>query len=422
MKDYIKNIGLRGQLLVITIITIILSSFTLILLVPKLLMPFYEYNIYEMLKQPLPFIKPGISNNNENIAYIIESNAVVLSNNFNSIMKTNNYNDVLSKISKTYGSFKLNGRKYYYNTSSINNAHVVTLTNNNYILSQQKNLNNIIMPITMFILLITVFMLMLYSDFIVRKISKIKKKIDNIDNNNFNHSETFSINDELNSLNNSIEKTRLDLIEKEEYKNNMFQSISHELKTPIMVISSHVEASEDKVISKNAAIKVIKDEAKNLNNQVEQILKLNKINYLKNEKSDVYDSISINKIVRKSIRKFKLSRKDCAWSFTCDKSKFRGNDEDWQTIIDNILNNFSRFAIKNISITIKNNTIIMFNDGPLIEKNIIDDVFVPYKKGTNGKHGLGLTIVNDSLKLFGYKIEAKNIEDDNKQGVVFIIK
>ena len=45
----------------------------------------------------------------------------------------------------------------------------------------------------------------------------------------------------------------------------MFQTMSHELKTPVMVISSHIEAIEDDIIDKNKAIEGNKSETENLN-------------------------------------------------------------------------------------------------------------------------------------------------------------
>ena len=55
---------------------------------------------------------------------------------------------------------------------------------------------------------------------------------------------------------------RKEINSKEEYKNNMFQNLSHELKTPISVISSYVEAANDKVITETEALKTIEDEIK----------------------------------------------------------------------------------------------------------------------------------------------------------------
>ena len=90
----------------------------------------------------------------------------------------------------------------------------------------------------------------------------------------------------------------------------------------------------------------------------------------------------------------------------------------WETIIDNILNNFMRYAVKEVKITIKDKSISFYNDGENIDENILNDIFSPYKKGIKGEFGLGLSIVKKTIKLFGYEISVKN----EKKGVTFIIK
>ena len=90
----------------------------------------------------------------------------------------------------------------------------------------------------------------------------------------------------------------------------------------------------------------------------------------------------------------------------------------WEAIIDNILNNFVRYADKMINVTIKNDKIIFFNDGPNIDEKIVNDIFTPYKKGIKGQFGLGLSIVKKTVALVGYEVSVKNA----KKGVNFIIK
>ena len=90
----------------------------------------------------------------------------------------------------------------------------------------------------------------------------------------------------------------------------------------------------------------------------------------------------------------------------------------WETIIDNILNNFMRYAEKLIKIDVKNGKIIFYNDGPNINPNVLDDIFTPYTKGIKGQFGLGLSIVKKTISLLGYDIIVRN----NKKGVSFMIK
>ena len=91
----------------------------------------------------------------------------------------------------------------------------------------------------------------------------------------------------------------------------------------------------------------------------------------------------------------------------------------WEAIIDNILGNFVRYADKTIKITVKNNKIILYNDGPNIDKNVLNNIFTPYEKGIKGVFGLGLSIVKKTLHFLEYDI---SIENEKKKGVKFIIK
>ena len=89
----------------------------------------------------------------------------------------------------------------------------------------------------------------------------------------------------------------------------------------------------------------------------------------------------------------------------------------WEAIIDNILNNFMRYAKKTIKVIIKNNKIILYNDGDNIDENILNNIFTPYEKGVKGVFGLGLSIVKKTLHFLNYDISIENV----KNGVKFII-
>ena len=90
----------------------------------------------------------------------------------------------------------------------------------------------------------------------------------------------------------------------------------------------------------------------------------------------------------------------------------------WDAIIDNILNNFIRYANKTVKITIKNNKIVFYNDGPNIDDSVLNNIFTPYEKGIKGVFGLGLSIVKKTLQFLEYDISIENV----KNGVKFIIK
>ena len=125
--------------------------------------------------------------------------------------------------------------------------------------------------------------------------------------------------------------------------------------------------------------------------------------------------------VQTAVDKFKLSNKDIEFVIDINKKEtiFNGSEEMWEAIIDNILSNFVRYAKKKIKITIKNKKIILYNDGPNIDENIINNIFTPYEKGINGVFGFGLSIVKNTLQILEYDIY---IENKKEEGVYFIIK
>lgn len=420
IKEYINNLDLKSQLIYITIFSLIISFISLIIILPNLLTPFYEKNIYELLNQPLSFIKGDSSTSSNDIAFIIVNNDnTYISSNFNDYFSNTDINSIILNASEDHGKFKLNGQTYYYNTISRNFEEIITLTDDSYIITQRKNLSLIIFPVVTATLLVIAAVLITWGNQLVKKISKIKEKVDNLDNNKYNHSYKFKMNDELNSLINSAEYMRKELNSKDAYKNNMFQTISHELKTPISVISSYVEAANDNMISHKEALKTIESEVKVLSDDVNKVLQLNKLNYL-NENNEYKDStIDITKLLKDLVKKYKIQRPDVKFKLDIEKENIvKGTYDIWKTVIDNLFGNFVVYAEKEIKVTIKNKKLEFYNDGPNIEKNLINDIFTQYKKGINGKFGLGLSIVKQSLNLYDYKIKVQNEE----KGVLFVIE
>ena len=219
-EDFMKKISLKLQLVLVTILSLIIALLVIVFILPNLLKPFYEKNIYEILEQPLQYITEQEHQISGGTAYLVcdFTGRVYISNNFNKILNNSSVQEVMEKITNNYGKFKINGKTYYYNTNQVQGQYFVTLCDDSYIVEQEAALNRIVLPAIFSVAVIIISILLLYSNFIVKKIARIKTKIDNIDNDNFNHKEVFEIEDELNSLMKSIEKTRKALKEKENYK------------------------------------------------------------------------------------------------------------------------------------------------------------------------------------------------------------
>lgn len=418
---YIKS-KLSHQLLstVLIAFTIILISMGIVL--PNSMLPIYEKNLYNYLKQPLDFVDEDIVDNSisSQIGYIyIYNNVISHSDNFNELVKKGNVKQFLSLMDNTYGSFYYRGQKYYYYTTINDSVQRIAFTDNSYIVQSKQDSWAHIFPIIFLTLFIVALILVSWSSVVVKKIEKLKSKIDYIDDDNYNHKIDDSSDDEIRSLELAIEDMRISLKNQEEYRSQMYQNISHDFKTPLTVIESYIEAVEDGVEDSTNALKIIKEQTIKLENKVRSLLYLNKLDYFKDIKGIELKDIDIEKIIETSVEKFKYRNSNIKFIVNImNHSRFLGTEDSWETIIDNLLNNAVRYAEKEIKITVRKNQITIYNDGPNIDSGLIDGIFVPFRKGVKGEFGLGLSIVKKTLTMMKCDITVKN---HNKKGVSFVI-
>lgn len=415
------KVRLGQQLLILVGVAFVLLFTSLGVVLPQLLIPFAESNLYSYLSEPLKIMDDDVDLllMDTEIAYIyVVDKKEAYSDNLEEVIDVKNMKSLLSKITDTYGKFIYNHKTYYYYTIKDAGITKIALTNDKYIEKTKTALLSVIFPIVFGTFLLIGLILVLWSTLLVRKIEKLKSKIDNIDNSDYNHSIDFEQDDEMRSLALAIEDMRLSLINQEEYRNQMYQNISHDFKTPLTVIKSYVEAVEDEVEDEKTALSVIKQQTNKLEQKVHSLLYLNKLDYLKNTKNVDTDIVDMKRIINDEVEKFKFHRKDINFITEVDeKSKYYGTDEHWETILDNLLSNFMRYTHTTIKIIAKQNKLILYNDGDNIDNDLLEGIFTPFRKGIKGEFGLGLSIVKKTLNIMGYNISIKN----EKKGVSFII-
>ena len=418
-----RKTKLSHQLIALIGLAFVILFISLGVILPKMLIPVAEKNIYTYLSEPLKFV----SNNridesllNTEVAYLyIVDDQVATSENINQVININDTNKLLSYINDDYGKFTYNHDTYYYYTITKDKIKKVAISNDNYINETKTAILSAIFPIVLSTCLLIGLMLVVWSSFIVKKIEKLKDKIDHIDSLDYNHNINFEIDDEIQSLALAIEDMRISLINQEEYRNQMYQNISHDFKTPLTVIKSYIEAVEDNVEDSNTALQIIKQQTNKLEQKVHSLLYLNKLDYLRNSKKIENKLVDMEQIINSEVEKFKFHRKEINFITDIDKkSKYYGTMEHWETIFDNLLSNFMRYANTTIKITAKQNKLILYNDGDHIDDDFLEGIFTPFRKGIKGEFGLGLSIVKKTLNIMNYDITIKN----EKKGVSFIIK
>lgn len=421
-----KN-NLTEQLFIVCMIILGIMITSLGIILPNMLIPIYETNVYNYLRQPLNFVQneEDITNNeiNTEVAYIYirSNNTISISANLESIIDISKIDKLLSKLDLTTENGKFNYKRntYYYVTSVSNDTISIAITDDKYITKMKQSILVIIFKVVGISFVLVSFFILAWSNNLVNRIKKIKDKIDNMNNESYSHEADTKYSDELYTLDRAVQDMHKYLTEQEEYKNQMYQNISHDFKTPITVMKSYIEAEEDGIQTKEETMKVLKEQLQKLEIKVHSLLYLNKLNYLKDELNNLNEQYDVSLIIYAAVDKFKMSRPDVEFVLDIDKKStmFRGSCDMWEAIIDNILNNFLRYAKKKIKITVKNNKIILYNDGETIDKNVLNNIFTPYEKGVKGVFGLGLSIVEKTLHLLDYNITIENV----KNGVKFTI-
>ena len=415
--------NLYRQLLTIVIVIFALIYISVAVVLPKSLVPIYEKAIFNYLKNPLDVVRDDFNNQKIDslIAYIyVNNDNIYTSGNISSVISLDT-KQILDKIIYNQGKFKYNSKYFYYNTKNEKNGYkIIAITDDTYLKELKGDLLKTLFPILLITLLLIILIIAWWSRSLADKILILKEKVDNLDNEQYKEKHYFKVDDELKVLSNAIDNMKITLQKGEEYKNQMYQNISHDFKTPLTVIKSYVEAIEDGVGDKEKGFEIIKQEIEKLEIKVHSLLYLNKLVYYKDMNDFKNGNVNIVDIIQESVKKFKITRPDIKWQINIldKKTTFKGNHDLWEAIVDNILSNFIRYAEKEIKITVKNRHIVFYNDGPSIDKDIINNVFTPYTKGINGKTGLGLSIVQRTLSFLGMNVIVKN----EKKGVSFIIR
>ena len=228
--------------------------------------------------------------------------------------------------------------------------------------------------------------------------------------------------DEIGRLAISMNKMQKALKRADEEEKVFLQSISHDLKTPVMVIMSHADAILDGVYidTLDKTARIIKDEAIRLSKKIEHLLYLNTLDYILGNQSETA-VIEIGDVIKRITDKFEVLGSNLNWNLDIESVQIKGNEEKLTVAIENILDNALRYAKSEIYVSVKKNgktaRIEIFDDGDPISPENLDKIFRSLYKDKKGNFGLGLAITKKIIAFFGGNVYAENKEN----GVSFII-
>lgn len=305
---------------------------------------------------------------------------------------------------------------YYYRIMKVDNEYLISIMSNSYSDKLITDIRNRIIYILYAVLTIFALVLVLWVISLIRPLKKIKTYVDSIANRE-EATLVMDRQDEIGVVGNAIVTMKDELMKQEKVKEEMIHNISHDLKTPIALIKTYGQSVKDDIYpygDKDSSMDIILENADRLEHKVKSLLYLNRLDYLSAEESEL-KPFPIRDLIEHIVMQMEAMQ-HIHIETDLDDVPFIGNEEHWRVAIENIIDNASRYMKSVIKITLKEDTLIIYNDGDPIDEDKKEDLFNPYVKGVKGQFGLGLSIVSKIADMYGYDIHAENKDI----GVAFI--
>lgn len=296
---------------------------------------------------------------------------------------------------------------------------LITLLDNDYRNQYKDTLLSTIINITVIVVGIFFIILMVWMAYLIHPLNQIRNYIEKI---KIGEDAELKVNrrDEIGELADALVSMREELRKQEKTKEEMIHNISHDLKTPIATIKSYGESIKDGIYPYDTlekSVDVIIDNAERLEKKVHSLLFLNRVEYLiAQEKNN--STTSMKKVIEDVILAIKVIKPNIEIDVDIKENViFNGSEEPWRITVENIVDNALRYAKSKILITLEDDELSIYNDGPCMSDERLKTLFKPFEKGQGGQFGLGLSIVYKVVTANHYKVTGENTSD----GVVFRI-
>ncbi|MBN2900041.1 MAG: HAMP domain-containing protein [Clostridia bacterium] len=275
------------------------------------------------------------------------------------------------------------------------------------------------------VLIFSLIFSLVLAQFIARRITKpleaLENQLGHIAHKEWQEELLLDRNDEIGRLAASANIMQQRLKEQDREEKDFIQTVSHDLKTPIMVIRSYAQAVLDGVIAPEdikSSIQLIDTEALKMNEKIRSLIYL----YTLRNQADAFDEyLEIQSLdyLENLIKRFQYTTDKLVFQTRLDDIPLSINEMTFTVALENIIENALRFAKNLIQIechaTGSHVMITVFNDGtPLRDP---ERIFERYETEAKGNTGLGLAITKEIIRHHRGEIKAQN----EKDGVSFII-
>ncbi|MBN2252922.1 MAG: HAMP domain-containing histidine kinase, partial [Kosmotogaceae bacterium] len=258
----------------------------------------------------------------------------------------------------------------------------------------------------------------IFSRYLTKPLKRLSEDVRMISKRNWDKPIALKRNDEIGELADSIENMRKSLSEQDKEQQSMLQFISHELKTPVMVIRSYAQAIKDGIYpggSLDSAIDVIDEEIQRMDLRVKDLLFITRLEYLSRHNLET-SRVNLSELIEDTVGRLSFQRDDIDWVLKLKDVSAEINEEQLAIAVENILSNQIRYAKSKIEVSTEiiekdNKVNVRFaNDGEEIAEARLAELFKAFNKGAGGETGLGLNITRRIIELHGGTVSVRNEE------------
>lgn len=230
--------------------------------------------------------------------------------------------------------------------------------------------------------------------------------------------------EEFRALAEDLEVMRKAIETNNESRQNALQYISHEMKTPIMVIEGYATSAIDGFYPKGTledSLETILFQTERMKQRVQDLLTIVRVDALSTPE-DLTD-VPVLPCIQETIGLLKKSLMDKQWQVDVREDLIlRGSREHIMILLENLITNQIKYCQSSLSITQEetpdHHILRFYNDGPPVPQSMRDTLFKPFVKGSAEGSGLGLAICRGIVAQMGGDIHL----EDTQEGTCFLLE
>ncbi len=273
--------------------------------------------------------------------------------------------------------------------------------------------------------MMTLFISIIISYMLTRRIKKIDQSTQQITNNNFNIKLNEKPNDELGTLSKNINimsqqlKSTIEQLNQEIAKVKELESLrkdfvnqfTHEMKTPLGIINGYSELIDetDNEEDVNRYLDIIHKETTKINQLIQSMLNLSR---LESGKVELHrENIDLEDLVTEIIDEYEilLMKKNVKIQMNVIDKNINADKKQLSIVIHNFINNAIKHVAINGRIVIKiNKGLYVYNDGEKILADQFNHIWYTFVTYDQQGSGLGLAICKSILELHEFNVGVEN--------------